>query len=126
MKISQTPNAIQKKWMQTITEWSQDYGWMLIPDGWGGIQRHHVVGRTARQNKVPIGHWFILPLPYSHHDPQATPMHENHVERNKRGFISQYGLQNELFFKMVDHMRSVGFEIPLSEEELEAIKNSNK
>ena len=56
----------QIQWMSDITEWSEDNLGILYGEEWQGaaIQRHHVLGRSAKHNKVDIGHWFILPVPF--------------------------------------------------------------
>jgi len=58
-------NAAQKKWMQTISEWYQDIGFSnpRLNNTWYDFQLHHVGGRTLKHWKVPIGHWFIIPIP---------------------------------------------------------------
>ena len=53
-------NAEQKKWMGTVA----DLGCILCG---GTAEIHHVAGRTAKQNKVPIGHAYILPLHHINH-----------------------------------------------------------
>ena len=55
------PSAEQKKWMGTVAAIG------CIVTGSSACQIHHVAGRAAKQNKVPIGHAYILPLHHINH-----------------------------------------------------------
>ena len=57
---SSSPNAAQKRWMEAVRAQGS-----IISGGPAVI--HHVVGRTAKHNKVAIGHWWILPLTDDEH-----------------------------------------------------------
>ena len=77
-------NIEQKKWMISITEWANDNIHMLYGKNWSGcqFQRHHVTGRSSKQDKVHIGHYFIIPVPFEMHDPNVD--HEFHVGKCTR------------------------------------------
>ena len=62
-------NAKQKQWMSDIAEWASNgnIDLMYDIDCESSFQLHHVLGRSAKQNKIPIGHWFIIPVPYLYH-----------------------------------------------------------
>ena len=104
-------NAAQKKWMSDITEWSIcNLGLLYGPEYDGAaIQRHHVLGRSAKHNKVAIGHWFILPVPYELHDPNES--HYLHVGKCKHAFTAQFGTQRSLFMKMYNDMYEQGYDM---------------
>lgn len=50
------PNKAEREWREAVR------GQGCILDYPGPVEIHHVVGRTAKHNKVDIGHWFILPV----------------------------------------------------------------
>ena len=80
-------NAKQKKWMADMTEFiNEESLGILYPeyDGQYAMQRHHVLGRSAKHNKIAIGHWFVIPVPFELHDPNVT--HEFHVGHCKKSF----------------------------------------
>ena len=110
--MNKPANTAQKKWMDDITSWSICNLSMLYGDEYDGavIQRHHVLGRTAKQNKVHIGHWFILPVPYELHDPNES--HEFHVGHCKKAFVRQFGTQRGLFNTMYRSMKEEGYNLP--------------
>ncbi len=122
-------NAAQKKWMQTITEWYFDWGWRsgsLSYDlvGFGSIQRHHVLGRKAKHNKVAIGEWFVLPLPFIYHDVSSDSPYN--VTYHKYMFTEQFGLQSELFKGMIDSMVETGITLPFGQDVIDAIIDTKK
>ena len=98
-------NTVQKKWMDDITLWAKNGGLrFLYGDEWefSPFQRHHVLGRTAKHNKVAIGHEFILPLPFDLHDVSSD--HPENVTHCKKAFIKRFGTQRELFNVMYKDM----------------------
>lgn len=109
-------NAAQKKWMEDITYFIKEngiglgalYGSEYMYDT--RIQRHHVLGRSAKQNKVHIGHWFILPVPFELHDPNMD--HKFHVGKCKKAFVKRFGTQRSLFYTMYKSMREQGYKVP--------------
>ena len=50
------PNKAELTWREIV----RSHGCVL--DMGNPVQIHHVVGRTAKHNRVDIGHWFILPV----------------------------------------------------------------
>ena len=105
-------NAKQKKWMQDIVEWSTCNMGLLYGDEYDGAipQLHHVTGRSSKQNKVHIGHWFILPVPFELHDVSSN--HSCNVTHRKKAFTKRFGNQRELFKTMVLNMEEIGFRVP--------------
>ena len=106
-------NTVQKKWMDDITLWANNGGLRLLyGDEWefSAFQRHHVLGRAAKNNKVAIGHEFILPVPHELHD-----VHSNHglnVTHHKHKFTNAFGKQRELFNSMYQTMKKEGYIVP--------------
>ncbi len=107
-------NTAQKQWMADITYFIMENG---LGDLYGSdyihnsdIQRHHVLGRSAKQNKVAIGHWFIIPVPFELHDPNMD--HEFHVGKCKKAFVSRFGTQRSLFKRMYQSMKQQGYKVP--------------
>ena len=108
-------NTKQKQWMKDITEWAEDNIQLVYGVNYfnANIQRHHVLGRSAKHNKVEIGHWFILPIPF-----------ELHVTHRKKAFVKRFGNQRDLFLMMVEDMRDCGYELPPADV-CEAIRMTN-
>lgn len=110
-------NTAQRKWMSDITDYIYEnglgdlYGCEYIYDI--RMQRHHVLGRSAKQNKVPIGHWFILPVPFDLHDPNVD--HAFHVGKYKHEFVERFGTQRSLFKRLCESMKQQGYTIPPNE-----------
>lgn len=86
------PNARQKRWIARVAE----YGCVIT--GSPNVQIHHCVGRTAKSNKVAVGHWFILPLSVELHDVSSN--HRYNITHNKNAFIDEFGKESDLFMNM--------------------------
>ena len=123
------PNTAQKKWMQTITDWYFDFGWRSGSSsydlvGFATIQRHHVLGRKAKHNKIAIGEWFILPLPFVYHDVSSN--HPHSVTHHKNLFTERFGLQSELFKEMIESMVESGAALPFGLDVINAIEDTRR
>lgn len=107
-------NAKQKKWMAAIVDWSICNIGLLYGDEYDGAipQLHHVLGRSAKHDKIAIGHEFILPVPFELHDVSSN--HPDNVTHCKKAFIKRFGNQRDLFLTMVESMRDQGYELPLA------------
>jgi len=117
-------NAKQKQWMKDITEWAEDNIQLVYGVNYfnANIQRHHVLGRSAKHNKVEIGHWFVLPVPFELHDVSSN--HPENVTHRKKDFVKRFGNQRDLFLMMVEDMRDCGYELPPTDV-CEAIRMTN-
>lgn len=103
--MSILPNAKEKQFMKAVMDFHNSYGvGYLYGEEWhcDPIQCHHVAGRTYKNNKVHIGHYFILPIPFDLHD-----VHSNHplnVTHWRNRFTAEFGMQRDLWLKMVNRM----------------------
>ena len=69
------PNAEEKRWRESVRE----QGCVLTGSP---AVIHHCVGRTARHNKVDIGHWWVIPLdPREHSFIHAMGSHRKLYEK---------------------------------------------
>ena len=108
-------NTKQKQWLSDIAEWAQDNISKIYGAEFDGcaIQLHHVLGRSAKHNKIAIGHEFVIPVPYALHDVNSN--HEDNVTRHKHTFTAKFGLQSVIFEMMFINMESQGYDVPSSE-----------
>lgn len=115
-------NAAQKQWMKDIAEWAALTGIELLynmcPTKY---ELHHVAGRSYRQNKMHIGHSFIIPVPYHLHNVKSDDV--QNVTHFRRNFTKQFGMQRELFEVMYNDMKELGYDVP-SNEVYQAIMNT--
>ena len=117
-------SAKQRQWMSDITDWVGNGGMYLLYDCEckKGIQRHHVLGRSAKHNKISIGHEFIIPVPFQYHD--ISEKNDLNVTYFKHNFTARFGKQNEIFSVMYSDMKQSGYEVP-SIEIYNAIMDTN-
>ena len=86
-------------------EFHNDYGvgylygaeWSRSP-----LHCHHVAGRTYKHNKIHIGHYFILPVPFALHDVHSN--NQLNVTHWRNRFTAEFGMQRDLWEKMVNKM----------------------
>jgi len=91
------PNAREKRWLNIVAEYA------CIATGFYNTQLHHVKGRTAKHNKVAIGHIWILPLHFNLHDVSSNSKYN--VTHYPKRFEEKYGTQKNLFFKLVSMIK---------------------
>lgn len=121
--IMNKPNEKQKQWIADVAEWAVDGLEFLYGIECFEFQIHHVTGRSYIQNKVKIGHEFILPVPVHLHDVSSnSPLNVTHFPK---AFTEQYGTQVALFNRMFESMMSQEYELP-SNDVLLAIQSTNK
>jgi len=111
--VAKQANTVQKKLMEDISIWAANGGLrMLYGDKWefSRFQLHHVLGRSAKHNKINIGHEFIIPVPFDLHDVSSN--HELNVTHHKHAFTDEFGKQGDLFNKMATDMDEQGYITP--------------
>jgi hypothetical protein len=108
-------NAAQKEWMTAIADFASTDLAVLYGDEFdqSSFQLHHVLGRSAKHNKVAIGHEFILPVPFDLHDVNSD--HPENVTHCKKAFIKRFGNQRDLFNDLFAIMRAQGYTVPSME-----------
>ena len=116
-------NAKQSKLLDDMTELVNEIGFGFLYgqeyQGYNAIQRHHVLGRSAKHNKVPIGHWFVIPVPFELHDVLSN--HPLNVTHRKKAFTKKFGMQRDIYAKLIEAMVENCYAVP-DEYILEAIQ----
>ena len=119
-------NAAQKQWMSDIANFISEVGLGFFYGeeyrGRTDFQLHHVLGRSAKHNKTPIGHEFIIPVPFELHDVSSN--HALNVTHNKKAFIATFDKQSFIFASMFDLMSEHGYSVP-SDKVYNAIMDTN-
>ena len=109
---SKQANSKQKEWMIAIADFASTDLNLLYGDEFDRVQfqLHHVLGRSAKNNKTAIGHEFILPVPFFLHDVNSN--HPENVTHNKKAFVRRFGTQRDLFNTMNQSMKEEGYIVP--------------
>ena len=106
--MNRQPNKFEKDFMDAVIWYGETIGGIV--EGHGRIQIHHVAGKSYKNNKIHIGYWFLLPLPWSLHDPNSPD--ELNITKYRKRFTDEFGTQRELYFKMVDRLRRNNKPVP--------------
>lgn len=92
-------NAEQRRFMSSISRFIHEVGlgglYGAEYEGRTDFQLHHVLGRSAKHNKVAIGHWFVIPVPVELHDVSSN--HDLNVTHHKKAFTKEFGDQRGIF-----------------------------
>lgn len=113
------PNAAEKAWMNRITRFGQEHGVFPHMRMANQFDRHHVVGRTYKQNRIEIGHWFILPIESQYHD-----IHSNNpfnVSHWRKRYMIEFDSQRNQFAKMCEIIKQEDGELPFCDDVYNAI-----
>lgn len=98
------PNTQQKRWRETI----RDLG--CIACGWPShIEIHHPVGATAKHNKQPIGHWWILPLCKSCHEAVTEDRDALSYIAFRFRLVGPFDSEKLLFMKLLERVTEIPF-----------------
>lgn len=90
-----------------------------VVKGRGVVQFHHPKGRKYKHNKVLIGPWWIIPLPWELHDVASD--NEFNVTHYPKRFIKEYGQQSILWLGMIYTLMNEGYTLPFSQDVIDAI-----
>lgn len=104
--MSILPNKQEKDFLKAVADFHNEHGvGYLFGHEWEGspFQIHHVAGRAYKNNKVHIGHYFILPVPVTLHDVHSN--HPHNVTHYRHKFTEIYGNQRDLWLKMINQMQ---------------------
>ena len=63
--IGNLSKKAESKWLDTVG----DYGCVISRES--NVDRHHVLGRTFRENNILLGPWYVLPLAKRYHYVEA-------------------------------------------------------
>ena len=102
------PTAAEKRWRETVREMGS------VLSGLKPCEVHHCAGRTARHNKIDIGHWFVIPL--------TTYEHSRIAEWGR----SRKDYEKALFRAMCRIYTKRGGVLPFGADVLEAIADYHK
>ena len=104
--------AKENKFLKDMVSLIDDRGLGILYPGYDGrtdYDIHHVLGRSAKHNKVHIGYNFILPVPTELHDNGDHPLNVTH---HKHAFTDEYGKQCNIHQNITQLMAANGYEIP--------------
>ncbi|MGR3303783.1 MAG: hypothetical protein ACUZ8I_14960 [Candidatus Scalindua sp.] len=104
-------------WHKMISNYVQQRG--TVVRGMGLTQFHHVAGRTYKQNKIHIGGYFIIPLPFELHDISSDSL--LNVTHYRNSFTKVYGNQRDLWLDMIEWMQREGWKLPFGQDVIDAV-----
>ncbi len=108
------PTAAQKRFREEV----RALGCVISHEKYG-VEIHHVVGATGKNNKVKIGHWFILPLTTWYHRQNPVLC----VDLYKKNFEANFESQVCLFNRLLEtYKKEYNKPLPFGDDVLEAIQ----
>lgn len=110
--------AEQKRWTERIARFADEHG-CFPHNNETEYQLHHVVGRSAKHNKVAIGHWFIIPVETKYHDVHSNnPWNVTHFRKR---YQLEFSNQRDQFYSMCMVIKDEDDELPFGDDVLHAI-----
>lgn len=109
-------NTKQRKFMSDMCEFVNDHGLGVI---YGeeynncNYEMHHVLGRSAKNNKIAIGHEFVFPVPFELHNVMSG--HSDNVTHFKHNFTKRFGNQRDIWEEFYNGMQVSGYKVPSTE-----------
>lgn len=88
-KNTRGPNAEEKRFMAWVKDQS-----CIVTGHEGPSIVHHCEGATFKNNKVLVGHWFILPL--------CQEVDDIVTHGSRRAFRERFGPQSALWAKLIE------------------------
>jgi len=107
------PTKQEIQYLSDMTDYINEVGLGVLYHGYEGrtdMQRHHVLGKSAKHNKQHIGYYFINPIPFELHDPNVN--HKFHVGNCKKAFVKEFGRQCDIHHMLVNGMAEYGYPVP--------------
>jgi hypothetical protein len=118
----------EKDWMETVVEFAKESNWLKdkyshIRGVTPAFEVDHILGaKTKRKiNGVSwrVGELAIMPIPFALHNVMGK--HPYNRTTNPGKFRSVFGHEKQVWLSMVRDMQIEGYEIPFSEEVIQAI-----
>ena len=121
-----TKTAAEKAWLYMVVEFANDSPWLINKYGVDvevpyQYQIDHVVGSKIKRKigmvSMRVGELAIMPTPIELHD----NLFAHCIYHRGKGFRERYGHEKTVWLEMIRAMQSEGYEIPFSEEVIQAI-----
>lgn len=114
MMANRNATKEEKQLLKDMRQLIDECGLGVLYKGYEGrtdYDIHHVLGRSAKNNKVHIGYNFIIPVPTELHDNGDHPLNVTH---HKHAFTGEHGKQWEIHIKMINLLVEHGYDTPNS------------
>lgn len=115
---------IHKDWLRRVADYACTHGCFPLKQDCG-FQLHHSVGRTGRQNKVDIGHWFIIPVQVDYHDVNSNnPLNITH---HRRKYTDAFMLESMQWLAMIRTIQQEDAgHLPFGEDVINAVLSTRR
>ena len=119
------PTALELKWRGIVADFANDTHWLEANFGGHNVntsqfQLDHFLGAQAKRKPFGrVGEFAIIPVPIKLHERGGS--HKLNRTENKKAFNNVFGSANELFRYMVEDMQLLDYEIPFSQNIIDAI-----
>jgi hypothetical protein len=122
------PTALELKWRGIVADFARETSWTYdlfgnCLDSVSKFELDHFLGARAKRKvgliSKPVGELAILPIPYELHNVMSD--HEFNKTLRPAAFRDRFNRDEILFQNMIDNMKSNGYEIPFSQDIINAI-----
>ena len=119
------PTAAELKWRGVVADFANNSNWLNEKFGhecWApyNFEIDHIIGASAKRKPYgKVGELAILCVPWELHNVMAGGKLNRTL--NPSAFRNEFGHEKELFQSMIHNMKRDGYEIPFSDEIVNAI-----
>ena len=119
------PTALELKWRGIVADFADNTDWLEANFGGHNVntsqyQFDHFLGaQTKRKPFGRVGEFAIIPIPIKLHERGGS--HKLNRTENKKAFDYEFGTAQYLFEGMIYKMRAYCYEIPFSQDIINAI-----
>ena len=113
MAKSKPANTVQRKFISDMCKFVNIHGLGVIYGSeyeGSTYEMHHALGRSAKHNKVAIGHEFVFPVPFELH--HVLSNHSDNVTHFKHNFTKRFGNQRDIWEEFYNGMQVAGYTVP--------------
>ena len=121
------PTALEIKWRGIVADFANTSSWL---DNWFGdytdtsaFELDHILGAQAKRKvnfvSVKVGEFAIIPIPYELHNVMCD--HKYNKTLRPAAFREHFESDSFIFDDMISTMKSYGYEIPFSQNIIDAI-----
>ena len=120
--------AFEKEWLNTVVEFANETYFLSgmyghITSDYSHFEVDHILGAKTKRKingaSCRVGELAIMPIPFTLHNVMSK--HPYNRTTNPGKFRSVFGHERQVWLTMIRDMQHDGYEIPFSEEVIQAI-----
>lgn len=123
-----TKTMTEKAWLKTVVDFTESSPWLknkygAIVEGFNVYEIDHIIGAKTKRKingiSERVGELAIMPIPKRLHSVFSS--HKYNRTTNPAKYRAVFGHEKQVWLSMIRAMQKDGYEIPFSEDAIQAI-----